>query len=337
MAIIQALLSALTHSASKILNTIFSWATVLLFGRVTERKQILMSLACAASVLWLLAVISLIFPLVGVFLLAAFVPPQAAAHKNAIRLGMLAAAIVIPFIVGALALVGRKDSLRGVVPGIKAVFSGWPYTIGLSLTMMLMIIFAPVMKLTTMAKLWKSQHVPILIKPRDYDAAVEDVEAALHDSGLVAQRRQASWMVSFPTRVLLFFARNQLQDMVANRLTVFTAHDFEIMLHPSDLIISGKEQTVARVRAILARKLAFSHAYLTWTEDANKVEQRMRTIWMRVIHGDVAVIDDLRGVEQTLSRLDLDYDEWQVLFREKAQIEHEILAQASPGRRRRAS
>ena len=43
MALIQALVAALTRSAGKLLNTAFSWATVLLFGRVSESRQIYVS------------------------------------------------------------------------------------------------------------------------------------------------------------------------------------------------------------------------------------------------------------------------------------------------------
>jgi hypothetical protein len=48
---------------------------------------------------------------------------------------------------------------------------------------------------------------------------------------------------------------------------------------PPDLVIRGAERDVNRVRALLSEQLAFSTAYLTWDEQANAIEDRLRAIW----------------------------------------------------------
>jgi hypothetical protein len=44
MAIIAPILAALSRMAGKLLNTIFGWATVTLFGRVPQGRQIFLSI-----------------------------------------------------------------------------------------------------------------------------------------------------------------------------------------------------------------------------------------------------------------------------------------------------
>jgi hypothetical protein len=43
MALIQGLIAALLRSAGKILNTAFGWATMTLFGRVPQERQVYLS------------------------------------------------------------------------------------------------------------------------------------------------------------------------------------------------------------------------------------------------------------------------------------------------------
>ncbi len=42
MAVLQAVLALITRQAGRILNTVFGWATMLLFGKVPQDKQLLL-------------------------------------------------------------------------------------------------------------------------------------------------------------------------------------------------------------------------------------------------------------------------------------------------------
>src|SRR6185503_9944265 len=103
MAIVQALIAALTRSAGKLLNTVFGWATVLLFGRVPEDRQIFLSGIAFGSVIWLITVAGVAFPAFAAFMLS-FVTLPAWVDKSWIRLAMLAAAVVLPGVIGVLSI-----------------------------------------------------------------------------------------------------------------------------------------------------------------------------------------------------------------------------------------
>src|SRR5512145_2163037 len=103
MAILQAVLAMVFRSAGKILNTVFGWATVLLFGKVPEDRQYLLSAIALGSVLWLAVALGIAFPSVGTFLLA-FVPLPKWMDDNWVRMIMLGLTVIIPLAVGGIAL-----------------------------------------------------------------------------------------------------------------------------------------------------------------------------------------------------------------------------------------
>src|SRR3954453_21293577 len=99
MALVQALLALVFRSAGRLLNTAFGWATIMLFGRVPQDRQIYLSIIAFGSVGWIVAVLGIVFPSFATFLLAFVTLPPWVDHTW-IRLVMLAAAAVIPMVVG---------------------------------------------------------------------------------------------------------------------------------------------------------------------------------------------------------------------------------------------
>jgi hypothetical protein len=341
MALVHALIAGLARSAGKVLNTIFGWATALLFGKVTDKKQIAMSVACFGSVFWIVAIIGMIFPKFGAFAIAAFVP-QHERYETLIRWIMVACVVLIPFIVGGakLAVDGHRMESTHKESKLRQVLDGWPYTIGLAITLLLMMIFAPVMKAQMFLKRWRAEHIPVLIEPEEYGDAVNDLETVLENAGYHVKRQRASWMLRFPTQVLSFFAARQVKDMVADQLTVLVGPKFKVQLHPSDLIVSGKEKDCARVRAVVAERLLFSHALMTWNDEANKIEKHMKTMWESA-HDNAAdiktLLDELEGIDRKIERITLRYEEWEVLYRQRLQLEQYMLRKMTGAKGRKAA
>jgi hypothetical protein len=326
VAIIQALIAMLTRSAGKLLNTAFSWATILLFGRVSQDRQIYVSLIAFGSVIWLIVLAGVAFPSVATFLLS-FVTLPKWVDKTWIRLAMLAAVVVIPAVIGGVSILmlDKAKRPRGAAAVAIAVLKGYPYTVGLALTLAMMTVFAPIMKVRALAKRWTTEHVPVIVEPRDYEAVVESVRAALAEAGFETMRGQASWMLRAPTKVLTLFARGAVSGLVADRITALRSKNLEVVLHPSDLVISGREATAARARAIIAEHVVFTPAYLTWDKEANELEDRMRAIWRaRDARPSADVRAELKALVERLRKLEVPYEEWEVLFRELLLLERAL-------------
>jgi hypothetical protein len=332
MAIVQAVLALIFRSAGRLLNTAFGWATVMLFGKVPQDRQIYLSLIAFGSVAWMVAVLGIVFPSFATFLLA-FVPLPAWVDREWVRLAMLAAAMAIPLMVGVIAtrMLAPEQRPQGAVANLVAVANGYPYTIALALTLIVMTALAPAIKVRTLVKRWSTRHVPVIVESANYLEVVSQVEEALNTGGFDVERRPASWMMRLPTRILTTLAGGAVDDLVADELTELHSDRLEVLLHPSDLVINGNEKDAARANAIIAEQLAFAPAYMTWTKEANEIEDRLRKIWVTLRQQSQKpgmlnrLTNRLVAVEHDLRTLELSYEEWEVLFREKLMVERALL------------
>ena len=124
------------------------------------------------------------------------------------------------------------------------------------LTFVTLPVFAPVLKGRNLARRWETQHVPMLVKPDDYLTVVEEVQAALRAGGVPTTRARATWILRLPTKFLSLFARYAMATVAADHLTRLVAPEVEILLHPSDLVISERERAATRTRAAAHRPVA---------------------------------------------------------------------------------
>jgi hypothetical protein len=141
---------------------------------------------------------------------------------------------------------------------------------------------------------------------------------------------EAGWPLSVPTRISTMAGTFAVRGLLTERPMALTSDRLEAVLHLSDLVLWGRERDVNRARALLAEQLAFSRAYLTWSEDANAIEDRLRSIWQGFKDApdsrvDPAVVDRLEAVEKELRTTDLAFGEWEVLMREKLLVERSLL------------
>ena len=331
MAIIQALFALIFRSAGKLLNMAFGWATVMLFGKVPKDRQKYLSVIAFGSVAWMVVLLGIIFPRVGTFLLA-LVPLPDWVDDKWVRLAMLVAAFVIPLIVGAVSLLMMEPEKRpkDLAGKAKGVLKGYPYTLGIAITLIMMTVFAPIRKVRDMARRWTSQHVAVMVEADDYLEVVGDIQQALARGGIETRREQASWMLRVPTKVLMFFAGGSIEKLVADQLTNLKSDKAEVLLHPSDMVISGPELEASHARAIITEQLTFTKAYQTWDKEAHELEDRLRAIWcaLRAHPGgslDPALHQQLQAAERDLRTLMLPYEEWEVLYREKLMVERALL------------
>jgi hypothetical protein len=124
------------------------------------------------------------------------------------------------------------------------------------------------------------------------------------------------------------------QGLIADRLITLASRELEVMLHPSDMVISGKEGDVSRARASLVEQLAFSKAYLTWDKESNALEDRIRSAWNRlraVTDGEVPEesFRELQAIESDMRKTELPFEEWEALHRGKLLVERGMLQMAA--------
>jgi hypothetical protein len=224
---------------------------------------------------------------------------------------MLVLAVVLPLIVGGLSsrLPDAEKRPRGRAL-IMTVLRGYPNALALFVVVVWMMFVAPIGQLRAIVRRWDSVHVPIAVKPGRYDRVVTDLAGALEKTGIEVGRRRAPWAYEVPGKVLAVLGGEGVRALVPVTLWQLVHREFEMTLHPMDLAMLGKPKTLARARAAIVRELTFTEAYQTWTKEAQVFEDRLAR----------AGSGDLEGIGADLKKAELDYEEWEILYRLLLQV-----------------
>jgi hypothetical protein len=341
MAFLAGIFGVIGRFAGKLLTTTLGWASSLLFGRVPQSRQIVLALVTFGSVIWAALVVGIVLPDVGAFLVAV-VPAPDAIDRGWIRLAMLIGALVMPAVVGGATLfvLDPADRPRGRAL-IEQVVRGYPLCAALAVTLVILAGVGVARFVHHRAIGWSDAHVPIVVHPGGYDRVVADLERALGDAGLTVDRRPAPLPLAIPGRMLARIAGPGIQSLVPGRPVELVGRDLEIGLYPSDIAIGGKRATVARARAAIATRLTSTAASMTTSAEAQAVEATLeRLTKARVAGGEpgAAGIGDLasaagalEAIDRQLATLDIDHDEWEILYRQRLQVERDLLAGRRPG------
>jgi hypothetical protein len=286
MALIAAVSAFLGRAAGRILQTTLGWASALLFGRVPPDRQIVMAAITLGSIAWIAALVGVAVPGAGVFLLTA-IPHIPYVQDWMLRLVMLAAALFIPLLVGAagLLLVDRERRPRGLRIGIS-VLRGYPFAFVLAFTLVFLSVVAVVRKVRSLTKRWQDDHVPIVVKPGAYGAVADDLETALREARLDVSRRRAPRVLEVPSHLLARVAGRGVRSLVPDHLVMLEVPGLEVLLYPSDIVISGQRRLLAAARAAVAERLTSTDAHLTTSSDAQDVEDELQQISMQTAAAD---------------------------------------------------
>lgn len=341
MATLAGLFGVIGRFAGKLLTTTLGWASSLLFGRVPQDRQIILALITFGSVVWAALVLGVLVPELGAFLVAAAPAPDVV-DREWIRLAMLIGALVVPIVVGVATLfvVDPAHRPRGKAM-LGQIVRGYPLCAALALTLVILAGVGIARFVHHRAIGWTDAHVPIVVRPGGYDRVVADLEAALDDAGLAVDRRPAPLPLAIPGRMLGRIAGPSIRALVPDRPVELVGVDIAIGLYPSDIAIAGKKLAVARARSAIATRLTSTAASMTTSAEAQEVEAQLEALARpRAAGGEpgsdgpvdlVAAGATLAAIDTRLATLQVPHEEWEILYRQRLQVERDLLAGRSPG------
>ncbi|MEA2622957.1 MAG: hypothetical protein QOH61_1867 [Chloroflexota bacterium] len=322
MAIFGAVFGAIGKLLNRLLNAALGWAGLLLFGKLPPGKQTVLLVVTLGSLAWVVTIVGVLFPDVGTFLLA-FVPVPDGVSDDWIRLVMLAAAILVPLVIGAALLYITPAERRPKGPGIVlSVFRGYPFAFAMALTVAFLAVVATVRKAMSLVRRWEEAHIVVVLKPGKYQELVRDVENALDDAGLAVDRKPAPAVLAMPARILGRVAGTGLADLVPDRLWHLVRPGLDVLIHPSDILVAGTKEQVARARAAIAIRLTWAPAYLTTTPEAQTLEDIITAT--ANLRGREAQLR-LAEIDRRLATIVVPYEEWETLYRMRLQLQSERL------------
>lgn len=317
MALIASLFALVGRFVGRILTTTLGWASVLLFGRVPQDRQIWFAALTFGSLVWVAAVTGILLPDIGALLLTA-VPRPEWIPETWVRLGMAAVALVLPAVLGGVTLLlfDPDDRPRGSALLLQ-VARGYVLVPTLAITLVVLAIAGTVRKLDSLAHRRQDAHVAMVVRPGRYDALVDTLDRTLKEGKLVTERRPGSTVLTIPARILARVAGRGIGRLVPDRLVELHGPAVAVAVYPSDLAITGAPDAVARARALVARDVRSTDAWFTTTKEAQKVEDRMAALE----RADQATREaELPDLDRRLLDLTVDQDTFEVLYRRRLQL-----------------
>ncbi|MBK7863602.1 MAG: phage holin family protein [Archangiaceae bacterium] len=332
MGLLAALFSAASRKLGTLLQAVFGWSVMAMFGKLSSRKQSLINVALVLSLFWPVFVVGVFAPKVVAFIVA-FVPGEVKLNPDVLRMVWVSLAVLAPVVVGLLTRIASPPlKRRGLV---MAMLLGYPLTLGYALSFLVTLCVVPVVKLQTLARRWDDEHVFVQTRKGHYLDAIEQLCDAATLAGLEPSVHPAPRAMGLATRLLKFFARGSIDQLVAEHPLVVRARNMEMLLFPGDLLLRGKKIEVARLRATLGQTRLEKHAYLVEQPHAQELQDDLGRLWETVDrHADPTQLgasakSALKDVVYESSEAQLSFDEWMVLDRIARRIEQRMSGQPS--------
>lgn len=321
---------ALSRSASFALG----WATSLFFGYVPGSKGRLLSIMALISAAWVIVVLGFALPIsVG------WVAERVGLVERNFDVawwqawGLAAAVAFTPPAVAAISEIAGFDDERSVGHWLSRVPFAYPGTASFGSAVLMMVVIAPFLVVHRIRTKKVLLPIPLALRTGSDDESVTDaIRGALDELDVgTFEYDTLSGPRSWPLRAMGFAARHLLGTLVRGDPDRMVGDGIEVLSFATNVAILGPAEHAHRARAAIARQLAFSDAYLTWSEDSQRLEDELTELRGARLGG--------RDIEPALdhfrARLDatsLNADEWNVLERLRLQLAQEADAEApAPG------
>lgn len=333
-ALIAAASTAILNSLGRIAAFLFSWAMVGFFGKMPPKRQYLLAGIGLMSMLWLIFVIGTVKPEVVQFLFLlnkGLQNPRVESIVEKFSLGFVGA---LPFLIGLASLFVDAEPPKTWGGKAQQVLKGWIIAPGFAIAMLLMMVTASITLAVTHLKRLKTEHVPIKLQEGGYEAVLRDLRDALNKNGVPVREQELPWYLKPPVLVMSLLAKSIVQGLVTPGARMLSGDNgVNVVLHPTDLIITGPKTTAMHARAVITQRVPFTQAYLTWEEAAQKFEDRITALWREwratPASGPGDIVARLRKIEEMkadLHKEDLPFEQWEVVYRELLQLQDEIVS-----------
>lgn len=331
MVLIQALITWLTRSAGKVLNALVGWSVIGLFGRSSPRQQAVLSGLILAAAIWPLTVLGVIAPRLAAFIVS-FVPVARSIPDSTLRIAWIVLMLAIPAAIGvALAAKAPKEAPREAM--LERVARGFPLTLGLACALFMMLVLMPVVRLISIARRWSDEHVPLITEGEQMIEAADRIDAILSAHALEARGAAPPWWMRAPTSVLRALGGRTIAAVMPRDQFYWQGPELQVALYPSDILVRGPKQRASWTHGLIAEAFARGPGFQTFEPRAQEIERQIQRLWRvrdaepEAHTGSRILLARLREISRDLAEADVPYDEWQVVYRQIAQLARAIDAE----------
>ncbi len=306
------------------------WATALFFGQIPGNKGRVVSVVGLMGAAWVILVVGVITPLVAVFVAQALelLPAGPEPPEPGLLAAFIAAVILIPPAMVAFVEFAGFDNKRSLRRWLGRLPTSYLLAASIGLAVLQMIVITPIVTVRRWREGRRILQVPLIVQGRDgLQRVADDLTELLGTMGMRARRDELTGPISWPLRTLRYAAHHLLGSVVEGRPIRLRSGNVEVIVHATDVSITAPKRKAYRLRAAVERELAFSAAFLTWSEDSQRYEAELARL-ARARDGDLdQLVSDLDKLQERIDSASLKSDEWNVLYRLRLQVEREARLQ----------
>ena len=213
------------------------------------------------------------------------------------------------------------------------VWRGFPITLGLALAFGIIFVTVPIVKIVARVRRRHSAEIPLIMTASAYHDVAAKIRDVLERHGFHFRSAAPDWWVATPIRLLSRLGGSDVRSHVPKRLEHFVTADLAISLYPTGLVLSGRPGS-ADLGARSDRRIGGAHGGVAdhrpegagaGATPARAVEARRGRRAERDPHGPVG--HDLEQITRELRTLQVQWDDWQALYREILQLDRALLGQ----------
>jgi hypothetical protein len=319
---------------SKSASFALGWATAIYFGQVPGRQGRLLAVISLASAAWVIVILGFALPLLGGAILEAAGAIDRNFQVEPIHVvGLWAAIVLAPPAIAAITVLAGFHDVRSFGTWLRMIPVSYPAVASLGAGVIQMVFFTPILVVRRWIRKQSLLQTALSMREQtDDDDLAETVQYALHTIGIdEVSVEEARGILAWPMLTVGFAARNLVGAVVRGDPMRLRADGLQLFAYATNVAVLGPSEDAHRARAALERELPFDRARLTWSDDAQDLEDA-------IVQARSDAGDDLRDLHDRLDRVQeridtesLNTEEWNILYRLRLQAEHEVFERTVRG------
>jgi hypothetical protein len=315
------------QAISKSASFALGWATAIYFGQVPGKQGRILAVISLASAAWVIVIIGFALPLLaGAILEALGVIDRNFQVEPLHVIGLWAAIVLTPPAIAGITVLAKFHDERTVGHWLRMIPVSYPATASLGAGVLQMVLFTPILVVRRWIKKQSLLQTALSMREdTDDDDLTETVTQALHGMGIdEVAVEEARGILAWPMRTVGFAARHLVGAVVRGDPMRLRADGLQLFAYATNVAVLGPSEDAHRARAALERELPFDKARLTWSEDAQDLEDAIVRAY-RDAGDDLAELHaKLDRVQDRIDTESLNAEEWNILYRLRLQAEHEV-------------
>lgn len=310
------------QAISKSASFALGWATALFFGQVPGRQGRILSVVSLLAAGWDIVLVGFALPLLaGAALDAAGIISRNFSVEPLHVAGLAAGIVLAPPASAALTVWAEFHDNRSWHTWLRLVPMSYPAMASLGISVLMMVLITPFLAVLRLRRKKRLLQVPLMLRDdTSDDDLVEGVRRALSTLGIErVEAVEADGPLSWPLFAVGFAARHLLGAAVRGEPMRISADGLTILMFATAVSIIGRDEQAHRARAAIERELTFADVFLTWSDDSRDFELELMRLHRN--GGGTGLRRRLDELQERIDAAPLDSEEWNILYRQRLQVE----------------